>query len=92
MEPSYSEWKNVIIAGNKIEKIYCPHCQNSVANMMTRYVTDRNGERFQQYRGYCPVCRKNGKTYQNKNVAKNSWTSAEHEPAVFAEPKKRRRT
>ena len=78
MDLVYSDWKYVITSNNLKELFFCPKCDRSTASLMHRYVTDRNGERSEQFRIECPICQGKGKTYQNKTVAIKSWCSGEH--------------
>ena len=80
MEPLYSNWKYVIKADNRKDLLYCPTCQRPIASLMHRYVTGRDGERYEQFRVECPICQKHGVTYQNRNVAVQSWSTRENEP------------
>ena len=79
MEPVYSDWIDVRDENNKTISVQCPSCQRSSAILKKRYVTDRNEERFTQYRVACSICENTGKTYQNMNVALQSWIGKEHE-------------
>jgi len=80
VETTYSDWKNVINADNRKEMIYCPKCQRPVAYLTHRHATDRNGERFEQFRVVCGGCGDTGKTYQNQIVAILSWNGQEQTP------------
>lgn len=77
-EPVYSEWRSVIKPGNQKELYGCCTCQSSIAALERRYVTDRNGERYEQFRVHCPLCDTCGKVYRNRNVAIQSWIGKEH--------------
>jgi len=77
-EPSYSDWKPVKNADRQIETHKCEFCfKKDAAKMMTRYYTDRNGEKEQQYRVECPLCKTIGKTFLHKSVALLSWKAQE---------------
>ena len=89
MEPVYSDWRYVINGNNLKELFFCPECQRPVAALMRRYVTDRNGERYEQYRIECQICQAKGKTYQNRNVAIQSWGGGEHLPPPPKPPKRK---
>lgn len=77
-EPGYSDWRYVINGKNQKELYYCPICERPVAALQRRLVTDRNGEKYDQFRVTCQACDTNGKIYQNRNVAIQSWSSEEH--------------
>ena len=90
MEPSYSEWKEVVNAYNHKRLLYCPYCDSHSAFLMSRYVTNRDGETERQYRVYCPLCRHNGKTYMHESIAEKSWEVRENDPPP--KPPRRRRS
>lgn len=75
---AYSEWRNVIDAGNTKQMYVCPTCGSTAAYLERRYVTGRDGERFEQYRISCTLCKTSGRVYQNRNVAIQSWSGGEH--------------
>lgn len=77
MEPTYSEWKKVTNSSNKYELQYCPYCENRRAFLMSRFVTNRDGETEKQFRVECPVCNRSGKTYLHESVAILSWEGKE---------------
>ena len=79
MEPSYTEWKPFVNAQNEFVTVYCPYCQDHRAKMMSRYVTNRDGETERQYRVTCPVCERSGKTYLHENIARRSWETCEQD-------------
>lgn len=90
MEPVYSEWKIYVNAHNQRELQHCPYCEQPVAYLMTRYVTNRDGETERQFRVHCPVCNHTGKTYLHESIAIKSWEVRENDPLPLP-PKKRRR-
>lgn len=91
MEPGYSEWKQIVNAHNENETVHCPYCGNYIAQVMLRYYTNNDMETEQQYRVYCPVCDKTGKTYLHKSLAKKSWEVRENDPPKEPMPGRRGR-
>ena len=82
-QPVYSEWKETH------EIYYCPYCERNTANMMARFVTNRDGEKERQFRVECPVCDHAGKTYLHKSIAAQSWEVRENDPPKEVFPYRR---
>lgn len=80
MEPSYSEWKPVINAGNIMHMYSCNVCDCNRVLLMKRFYTDRNGESEAEFQVRCPICGTVGKVYHRENTAVMSWNGREHNP------------